>query len=529
VSLAYAPSVSLQNREINVRMTLISGSICEAKGVPMSAGSIEDADVVIIGGGPGGSTLASLVAMQKHRVVVLEREKFPRWQIGESLLPSTIHGVCRLTGVLDDVARAGFTVKRGGTQRWGANPEPWTFSFSASQKMSGQTSYAYQVERSRFDKILLDHAGKMGADVREQCAVTGIISDEQRVRGVSYTDAEGNPRQIQSSYVVDASGNRSRTYREVGGIRNYSGFFRSLALFGYFEGGKRLPPPNSGNILSAAFDSGWFWYIPLSETLTSVGAVVRREMAGKIQGSREKALRGLIAECPLISDYLTDAKRATTGEYGQLRVRKDYSYANTRFWRPGMILVGDAACFVDPVFSSGVHLATYSALLAARSINSVMAGIVDEQVAFREFETRYRREFGVYYEFLAAFYDMHVSESSYFWSAKKVSKNTSSELESFVELVGGVSSGEAALVDADALARRFMDRSREFAVAVDDHVADSEQSMVPIFKSTVIRQAMREGAQVQARALLGATVVEAPLFEGGLVPSGDGYFWVMPA
>lgn len=490
--------------------------------------AVEDADVVVVGGGPGGSTLASLIAMQGHRVVVLEKEKFPRWAIGESLLPSTVHGVCRLTGVLDEVERAGFTRKRGGTQRWGASVAPWTFSFSASPKMTGHTSYAYQVERSKFDKILLDHARKMGADVREQCVVTGLIRDEERVRGVSYTDAEGNTHQIRAKFIVDASGNRSSLYKEVGGERKYSEFFRSLALFGYFEGGKRLPEPNSGNILSCAFDSGWFWYIPLRPTLTSVGAVVRREMASKIQGDPEEALRALIAECPLISDYLKDAKRVTEGEYGHLRVRKDYSYSNTKFWRPGMILVGDSACFVDPIFSSGVHLATYSALLAARSINSIMAGKVDEQAAFREFEARYRREFGVYYEFLTAFYDLHVSESSYFWSAKKVTRNTSSELESFVELVGGVSSGEMALVEADALSEGFKDRSREFAVAVDNLVADNDQSMRHMFKSTIVKQVMREGAQVQARALLGEAVVEAPLFEGGLVPSGDGYFWVTP-
>jgi FAD-dependent halogenase len=488
----------------------------------------EDADVVVIGGGPGGSTLASLIAMQKHRVVVLEKEKFPRWQIGESLLPSTVHGVCRLTGVLDEVERAGFTVKRGGTQRWGASPEPWTFSFSVSPKLTGETSYAYQVERSKFDKILLDHARKMGADVREQCSVTGAIKDEERVRGVAYTDAEGTSHEVHAKYVVDASGNRSKIYQEVGGERKYSEFFRSLALFGYFEGGKRLPPPNSGNIFSCAFDSGWFWYIPLKPTLTSVGAVVRRDMASKIQGDPEEALQALIAECPTISDYLKDAKRVTEGEYGQLRVRKDYSYTNTKFWCPGMVLVGDAACFVDPIFSSGVHLATYSALLAARSINSILANVVDEQTAFREFETRYRREFGVYYEFLAAFYDLHVNESSYFWSAKKVTNNTNSELESFVELVGGVSSGEAALVDAGTLTKRFVDRSTEFSAAVDNLIADKEQSMVPVFKSTVIRQMMREGAQVQARAALGEEMVEAPLFDGGLVPSGDGYFWAKP-
>ena len=127
-----------------------------------------------------------------------------------------------------------------------------------------------------------------------------------------------------------------------------------------------------------------------------------------------------------------------------------------------MVLVGDAACFVDPVFSSGVHLATYGALLAARSINSVLAQAVDEDTAFREFEERYRREYGVFYEFLVSFYDMHVDEDSYFWSAKKVTDSTSTDLESFVSLVGGVSSGEAALATV-ALAQRYKSRSSEFA------------------------------------------------------------------
>jgi halogenation protein CepH len=108
----------------------------------------EEADVVVVGGGPGGSTLATLVAMAGHHVVLLEKEKFPRYQIGESLLPSTVHGICSLTGVADKLAKAGFTKKRGGTFRWGATREPWTFSFSVSPKITGETSHAYQVERS---------------------------------------------------------------------------------------------------------------------------------------------------------------------------------------------------------------------------------------------------------------------------------------------------------------------------------------------------------------------------------------------
>ena len=483
----------------------------------------EQADVIVAGGGPGGSTLATLVAMAGHHVVLLEKEKFPRYQIGESLLPSTVHGICRLTGVADELAKAGFTKKRGGTQRWGANPEPWTFAFSISPKMTGETSYAYQVERSRFDQILLDHARHTGVDVREQHTVTGVIDDSDRIRGVTYTDTDGNEGTIHAKYVVDASGNKSRIHQHTGATRKYSEFFRSLALFGYFEGGKRLPEPNSGNILSCAFDSGWFWYIPLSPTLTSVGAVVRRELASKIQGDPEEALTALIAECPTIADYLRDAKRVTEGQYGQLRTRKDYSYANTKFWRPGMALVGDAACFVDPVFSSGVHLATYGALLAARSINTVLAQAASEDAAFHEFERRYHREYGVFYEFLVSFYDVHEDEDSYFWSARKVTDSASSDLESFVSLVGGVSSGETALTD------RYKTQSSEFAGAVDQLIANKEQSMVPLMKSSIVKHAMQEGAKEQARVLLGQDIEpEIPLFEGGLVSSADGLSWSLP-
>ncbi len=492
----------------------------------MSTGRTEEFDVAVVGGGPAGSTLASLVAMQGHRVLVLEKEAFPRYMIGESLLPATVHGVCRLTGAAEELARAGFTRKNGGTFKWGSNPNPWTFSFSVSPAMAGPTSYAYQVERSKFDEILLNNARRVGADVRERCMVSGVTGDDERVRGVRYSDAAGNERQVLARFVVDASGNRSRLFQHAGGSRHYSEFFRSLALFGYFLGGRRLPKPNSGNILSVAFDSGWFWYIPLSSELTSVGAVVRREMASKIQGDPEKSLQKLIAECPMIRDHLSDARRVRTGQYGKLRVRKDYSYHNSTFWCPGLLFIGDAACFVDPVFSSGVHLATYSALLAARSINSTLAGQVDELAALHEFEGRYRREYGLFYEFLTSFYEMHASETSYFWQARKITNSSRSELEAFVDLVGGVSSGESVLTDVQAAARHFRSRSAEFASAVDELASSDSGSMLPLFKSSVVRKVMQEGSHVQARALLreGAEP-EPPLFPNGLVPSPDGMMW----
>jgi FAD-dependent halogenase len=485
----------------------------------------EHFDVVVIGGGPGGSTVATFTAKKGHRVLLLERETFPRYQIGESLLPSTVHGVARLLGVDHKLHEAGFTRKQGGTFRWGSNPEPWTFSFAASPKLAGPTAFAYQVERMKFDQILLDHARETGVEVRESCTVVDVTEHGERVTGLRYTNARGDQHVVSASYVVDASGNKSRTYRHVGGERRYSEFFRNLALFGYFEGGKRLPDPHSGNILSAAFDDGWFWYIPLTPDLTSVGAVVHRDSAEKVQGDPEQALRSLIDSCPLIKEYLADAKRVTDGPYGELRVRKDYSYCNTRFWRPGMVLVGDAACFVDPVFSSGVHLAMYSGMLAARSINSCFAGTVCEREAFEEFEQRYRREYGVFYEFLISFYTMQANEDSYFWEAKKITNCPLSEFEAFVELVGGVASGEAKLAP-EAVAQRLNDSSRTL---MDPKHGLNERSGA-MHASDVVAKAMAQGPRViQTQDRLDAEAVdETPLFPDGLVSTRDGLHWIRP-
>ncbi|MEU9736438.1 tryptophan 7-halogenase [Streptomyces sp. NPDC048002] len=501
------------------------------------AGTADPYDVVVVGGGPGGSTTAALVAMAGHRVLLLEKESFPRHQIGESLLPATIHGICRFLGVFEEMEKAGFMPKRGGTFRWGSNPEPWNFLFAYSPLMSGPTSTAYQVERMKFDKILLDNARRLGVDVRERCAAVAVLEDgaDGRVTGLRWTDEEGNTHETSARYVVDASGSNSKLARTVG-KRNYSDFFRNVALYGYYEGGKRLPGPDAGNILCCAWDDGWFWYIPLTDTLTSVGAVVNRSQVGTLSRDPEAAMAQFIERAPMIKDYLKDATRVTEGPYGELRVRKDYSYAMERFWQPGMVLVGDAACFVDPVFSTGVHLATYGGLLAARSINSALAGTLDEEQAFGEFERRYRREYGVFYEFLLAFYDMQHNEDSYFWQARKVSQAEVTDLRAFVELVGGVSAanaGETALIDVDTLKERFSTSSKDLADAVDrtgPAQSESGERMGELFGTQVVTDVMQGMNEIQARASLGtATSLERPLFDDGLVASPDGLGWALPA
>ncbi|MEX3106134.1 MULTISPECIES: tryptophan 7-halogenase [unclassified Streptomyces] len=484
-------------------------------GTTTPSGLFNDIDVVVIGGGPAGSTFASLVAKRGHRVALLEKETFPRYQIGESLLPSTVHGICRITGVADDVARAGFVRKRGGTLKWGASPEPWTLAFADSPIMGEAAGYSYQVERMKFDQILLDGAVRNGAQVHHRCTVTGVVEDDTRVTGVRFLDENRVEHTVRARYVVDASGNTSRTHRHVGGTRTYSDFFRNLALFGYFEGGKRLPEPNSGNVFTVAFTNGWFWYIPLSDTLTSVGAVVRPELAPRIQENRQEALTGFIQECPTIRDYLAHAHRVTTGPYGQIRVRKDYSYWNTKFWRPGMVLIGDAACFVDPVLSSGVHLAGYSGLLAARSVNSVLENSVTEEEAFTEFEQRYRHEYGIFYEFLSVFYNSHAERDSYYWSAKQITNSASGEFEAFINLAAGMGSPQT----AETVTDRLRHHSSEVVEALARLEPDSPRNAALLGRTTVASRT----APVEEELLHGT---ERTDFAGTLRASPDGLSWI---
>src|SRR5436190_15344372 len=145
-------------------------------------------DVIVVGGGPAGSTVASFIAMDGNKVLLLEREKFPRHQIGESLLPATINGICVMLGVSEELAKANFTHKLGGTYRWGRHPEPWSFTFGPSSMIPGSQAFAYQVERMKFDHILLNNARRKGVDVREQHTVTEVLEEDGRVKGVGFTD-----------------------------------------------------------------------------------------------------------------------------------------------------------------------------------------------------------------------------------------------------------------------------------------------------------------------------------------------------
>ncbi len=487
---------------------------------------VEEFDLVVVGGGPGGSTVATFVAKQGYRVLLLEREKLPFYKVGESLLPATVHGICPLLGVSKALKRANFVTKLGGTFFWGKVTEPWTFRFDASSKIPKATSTAYQVERMKFDQILLDNARQNGVDVREQHTATGLVIEVDRVVGVRFVDDAGAPRTALARYVADASGHQTMLARHLG-ERVYSQFFQNIALFGYYRNGRRLPAPNQGNIFSAAFKYGWFWYIPLSPTLTSVGAVIGKEYASMLTRGHEFAMKQFISDCPRIQELLTDAERITDGPYGELRVRKDYSYCHTRFWCPGLVLIGDSACFIDPVFSSGVHLATYSGLLAARSINSCLRQGVSEQRSFSEFESRYRREFANFYDFLLSFYDVDQELDSYFWHARKIVNSGEAGNQAFVNLVAGVAgTGERMYSPEDFIRNREGLGDVLFPQCGNDTAAVKQTAAR---RSEFYKHLVGEITQLQLQAsFTNELSPAAPLFPGGLITSADGLHWIEP-
>jgi halogenation protein CepH len=387
-------------------------------------------DVVVIGGGPAGSVAATLLADVGHEVVVLERERFPRYHIGESLLSATLP-ILDAVGATPLIERHGFLRKPGGTFQWGRSRDPWSFWF---REDPGGRPYAFQVVRAEFDQILLENARAHGADVREEHTVTAVdtwgpapIVEGHRV--------DGRPFRLAPRFLVDASGQNAVIGR-AHGLRRFNEFFKNLAIFGYFRGAERLPGQLVNNILSAAFADGWFWYIPLHDGTMSVGAVVDvrrwREVA---ESSPEETYRGLIDRCPAIADRLRAANLVSP-----IRIIRDYSYDSTRFGGSGYLMAGDAACFIDPVFSTGVHLACLAGYLGARAVGAVLRGEQREEDALASYEATYRGAFERYLRFLYFFYDHNEEPDSYFWTARRLLDHAPETLDArtaFVRLMSG--------------------------------------------------------------------------------------------
>jgi len=281
--------------------------------------------------------------------------------------------------------------------------------------------------------------------VREAHRVETIDYDGVRNR-VTVRDEHGTRVDAEARWVIDASGQQALVGRRDQ-LRRFDQFFKNLAVFGYWEEAERLQGDLAGNILSAAFCDGWFWFIPLHDGTTSVGAVVdAKRFAGDAAGDAGALYQRLIAACAPVAQRLHRARFV-----GPVRVIRDYSYSSDRFYGPGYLLAGDAACFIDPVFSTGVHLACLSGYLAARTLEGLLGDVAaSSAAALACYDARYRAAFERYLRFLYFFYDHHADPDSYFWTARKI-LNPELPLAArtaFVRLMSGTGdllSGDAAL------------------------------------------------------------------------------------
>ncbi len=388
-------------------------------------------DVIVIGGGPGGSTAATMLARKGLKVLVLEREKFPRDHIGESLLPASMP-VLEELGVMPAVEKAGFIKKWGATMVWGKQTEPWSWYFRETNK---RHPHSYQVWRPQFDKLLLDNSRANGADVREGHHVSEVLFEGGKAVGVRFGENGSGERVARARWIVDASGQTGLIGRKFD-LRKWDSWFQNLAVYAYFAGAEKLASPNEGNILIEAYPQGWFWNIPLHNGWMSVGAVVDKQVGseGVRQWGPMEFLMRQIAEAPHSAKLLRNA----TVAHGPV-VLRDWSYVSDEVVGDGYILVGDAACFIDPLFSSGVHLAMSAGVMAAAYVVTALKDPGMRAPAAKVYKDLYYREYSHFREMAKLFYASNSTMEGYFWEARRILGDDPSMTprEAFIRAVAG--------------------------------------------------------------------------------------------
>ena len=387
--------------------------------------------IIVIGGGPGGSTAATLLARQGFDVTLFEREVFPREHVGESLLPASIP-ILETLGVIDEIEAAGFTPKYGATMVWGRDPEPWSWHFAET---NATYPHAYQVWRPTFDQMLLDNAGRNGVSVRQGCRVVDAAVETDESPNVTIESSEGTRETHRVDWIVDASGQNGFLARRLD-LRTHDEFFRNLAVYSYYRGADRLPEPDAGNIFIEAYEHGWSWAIPLPDDVMSVGLVVDAAWGGSqlTDQPTEEFYREQLAMTGRTAAMLSEAEIID-----EPRVIRDWSYTAQRLVGDGYILVGDAACFIDPLFSSGVHLALSSAVLASAYVTSALRDPEMREPAAEVYTQLYMQQYHQFREMAALFYASNRTSDSYFWEARRITQTTDdvSPREAFIAAVAG--------------------------------------------------------------------------------------------
>jgi flavin-dependent dehydrogenase len=323
-----------------------------------------DYDAILIGGGPAGSSASAILAEYGHRVLVLEREKFPRYHIGESLLPFTFGPLERL-GMIPKMRQSAFVKKYSAVfvQSDGRRSAPFYFFNRYDRETIAQT---WQVRRSEFDQMLLDNAREKGAEVREETSVNRLLLEGDKVVGVEATDRRtGRTYEVRAAITLDCTGKEAFTANLLG-WRMRDPYLNKLAVWTYYRGARRAEGIDEGETAVCYVpEKGWFWHIPLHDDIASVGIVAEGKYLTRdgVKAPKEIFHRE-VEENLWIKDCLSAGQG--TGEYF---LTSEYTRYSRYCAAPGLLLLGDALTFLDPVFSSGVMLALKSGQLAAEAIH----------------------------------------------------------------------------------------------------------------------------------------------------------------
>ena len=323
--------------------------------------SVTETDVVVIGGGPAGATASTLIAQKGFRVQLFERETFPRFHIGESMIPETYWVLERLNML--PKMRASRFVHKHSVQFVSANGRQ-SAPFYFFDNKPHECSQTWQVVRSEFDMMMLNNAREHGVEAHEGVRVLDVIFDGDRATGVRIQNSDGSVRQVNAQVIIDASGQSGLLMNRLK-TRVWDPVLNKGAIWTYWEGAYRDTGRDEGAtiVLQTENRQGWFWYIPLHDNRVSVGVVAPFDYLFKDRGSHEQVYREEVDRCPAVRDRIVNAKQAT----GYFKTR-DYSYRSTKVAGHGYVMVGDAFGFLDPLYSSGLLLALKSGEMAADAV-----------------------------------------------------------------------------------------------------------------------------------------------------------------
>ncbi len=365
-----------------------------SKELPAKSGSGDIYDVAIIGGGPAGSTAATLLGRAGRSVIVFEREKFPRFHIGESLLPFSMKAFTRMD-LHEKILRAGFMKKFGGEMFGSCSEQGNKFYFKDAFR--SQTDHAYQVTREDFDKLLLDHAAENGAEVHEETSVERVEFSNEHVD--LSTRRNGSSQTVRARYLIDASGRNSVLGNKFG-IKETYDHLQKLSIFAHYDSVSRAEGIDGTLTALIRGIDRWFWIIPLTPERTSIGVVLDGEVFRKSKLSAEDFLEQAIAEQPIIAKRMVPNGHRASKVY----VATDFSYRSTKLYGDRWLLAGDAAGFIDPIFSSGVFLAVFSGEQCADTLDEVLDHPRRARWLFKRYERAVNRAMDIYLRFVNAWY-----------------------------------------------------------------------------------------------------------------------------